>query len=521
MLRILLIDDNPGDRLLALRELRQTYADLQVQEVGEPDQLTAALAAGAFDLVITDYQVRWSNGLQILQAVKARYPDCPVVMFTNSGSEEIAVQGMKQGLSDYVLKGKQLYRLSIAVSESLEKQRLRREFTEMVGQLRQSEERLRQQAQQLSEANQLKDEFLAVLSHELRTPLNPILGWIQMIRQGNLASDKLAYALESIERNARLQTQLIDDLLDVSRMLQGKVHLNRAPVDLVSVILAALETVQVAAEAKQIKLTILLEPPGKHVSGDAGRLQQVIWNLLSNAVKFTPTEGEVEVRLTYVDLTAHITVRDTGRGIEPTFLPYLFEYFRQADSSTTRNFGGLGLGLSIARNLTELHGGTIHAESPGVNQGATFTLMLPLLPQTTTSAEQPVSRFQAMSLSGVQILAVDDDQDNLDLLKFMLEDAGAQVVAVNSGPVVLEQLAQIQPDVLVCDIGMPEMDGYELLRQVRQRVPHLPAIALTAYAGSANQRQAKAAGFDRHLAKPVELEQLIQAILDLLNAPDG
>lgn len=517
MLRLLIIDDNPGDRLLALRELHQSYPDLQAQEVGEPDELTAALAAGNFDLVVTDYQVHWSNGLEILQAIKARYPDCPVVMFTNSGSEEIAVQGMKLGLSDYVLKRKQLYRLTVAVQESLEKQRLRRDFAAMVERLQHSEEQLRQQAQQLMEANQLKDEFLAVLSHELRTPLNPILGWVQIIRQGNLTPDKLAYALASIERNARLQTQLIDDLLDISRMLRGKVHLERVSVDLVPLIEAALETVQVAAEAKQLRITTVLAPPGRFVSGDPGRLQQIIWNLLSNAVKFTPAEGAVEVQLRYVDATAQITIQDTGRGIDPDFLPQMFEYFRQADSSTTRNFGGLGLGLAIARNLTELHGGTIQAASSGNGQGATFTVTFPLLPPSTIHMDTPVLQNQNQQLTGIQVLAVDDDQDNLELLSFVLEDAGAVVTAVSSAPAVLQQLSDKRPDVLVCDIGMPEIDGYELLRQVRQSsVADLPAIALTAYAGEVNQQRALAAGFSHHLAKPVEPEQLIQTILALL-----
>jgi signal transduction histidine kinase len=520
MLRVLLIDDNQGDRLLAIRELKKTFSDLQVQEVSEANELTPALAQGAFDLVITDYQLRWSNGLEILQTIKSRYPHCPVVMFTNSGSEEIAVKGMKQGLSDYVLKGKSLYRLGIAVQESLDKEKLRREYAETLEQLKLSEERYRQQAKELAEANHLKDEFLAVLSHELRSPLNPIVGWVQMLRSGKLDPSKVDYALETIERNARLQAQLIEDLLDISRILRDKLHLNPVPVDLVPTIEAAIENVRLAAEAKQIQIETHLEPRGKFVLGDAGRLQQILWNLLSNSIKFTTTGGKVEIRLTYVNLQAQITVKDTGKGINPEFLPHVFDYFRQADSSTTRNFGGLGLGLAIVHHLTEIHGGTVQAESPGENQGSTFRVLLPLMTTTSATTGEAVPVDSVFHLSGVKVLVVDDEQDNLDIITYVLEDVGAVVTAVSTAAAALEQLSSFQPDVLVSDIGLPEMDGYALIQKVQalttQQGKVIPAIALTAYAGEANQRQALEAGFQVHLSKPVDPGELIAAIAKLL-----
>jgi signal transduction histidine kinase len=520
MLRILLVDDNQGDRLLARRELKKAFSDLQIQEVGEADEFTPVLNAGEFDLVITDYQLRWSNGLAVLQAIKSRYPNCPVIMFTNSGSEEVAVKGMKQGLSDYVLKGKPLYRLSIAVQESLDKAQLRRNYEETLEQLKRSEERFRQQAQELAEANQLKDEFLAVLSHELRTPLNPILGWVKLLRKGNLDADRMDYALETIERNARLQTQLIEDLLDISRILRGKLHLNLAPVDPVQTIESALETVRLAAEAKRIQVEIRLEPQGSFVLGDAGRLQQVIWNLLANAVKFTAEGGKVEVSLNYVDLRALITVKDTGKGIEPEFLPYVFEYFRQADSSTTRNAGGMGLGLAIARHLTEMHGGTIQAESPGEGQGATFTVILPLMTVSSKATGEPVLVNNAPTLQGVKVLVVDDEPDNLELIRFILENVGATVTSAGSAREALELLIEVKPDVLVSDIGLPEIDGYKLIQLVQALLAEseetIVAIALTAYAGAVNQQQALAAGFQKHLSKPVEPVELVSAIAELL-----
>ncbi|MDZ8054712.1 MAG: PAS domain S-box protein [Aulosira sp. ZfuVER01] len=376
-------------------------------------------------------------------------------------------------------------------------------------------------------ANRIKDEFLAVLSHELRSPLNPILGWTKMLRSQRLDSQKAAQALETIERNAKLQAQLIEDLLDVSRILQGKMTLNVAPVNLVAIIQAALETVQLSAEAKNIQIQTKFYPISANVVGDANRLQQVVWNLLSNAVKFTPFAGKIEVQLEQVGIYAQIQVKDTGIGIKSEFLPHVFEYFRQEDSTRTRKFGGLGLGLAIVRHLTELHGGTVQVDSPGQNLGATFSVLLPLnrIEKPGHESENTLLSNQQSAIStpfkGLQILVVDDDADMRELAEFILTTSGAQVITAASAVQALTVLNQSVPDLLLCDIGMPEMDGYSLIRQIRkwstQQGGNIPAIALTAYAGEINQQQALAAGFQKHISKPVDPEELVQAVLQLLH----
>ncbi|MBD0334478.1 MAG: PAS domain-containing protein [Cyanobacteria bacterium Co-bin13] len=387
-------------------------------------------------------------------------------------------------------------------------------------------------------ANRVKDEFLAVLSHELRSPLNPILGWAGLLRQGKLDPNKAAYAIETIQRNAKLQVQLIEDLLDVSRILRGKLSFNKAPVNLASVIGAALETVQLAAEAKSINVRIegiaerRIDLGPAHTSlpplsspllvlGDAARLQQVIWNLLTNAVKFTPVGGQVTVRLEPLGAQVQITVSDTGKGISADFLPHVFDYFRQADATTTRKFGGLGLGLAIVHHLIEMHGGTVQADSPGEGQGATFTVKLPLL-QTSLPADplhEPAG--SSLDLSGIKVLVVDDEVDAREFAAFLLEQFGAEVTAVASASEALAVLPQFKPNLLLSDIGMPETDGYMLLQRVRNLPSELggqvPAIALTAYAGEINHQRALAVGFQRHIAKPVEPTELVAAVASLTN----
>jgi PAS domain S-box-containing protein len=385
--------------------------------------------------------------------------------------------------------------------------------------LLQSEQAAREEAER---ANRIKDEFLAVLSHELRSPLNPILGWSKLLQTGKLDEARRSEALKTIERNAKLQSQLIEDLLDISRIMQGKLILTAAPVSLTFVISAAVETVRLAAEAKNIGLQLDLDPTAS-ISGDAARLQQVVWNLLTNAVKFTPHGGQVTVELRQLDRLAQIRVIDTGIGIQPQFLPHVFEYFRQEDGSTTRRFGGLGLGLAIVRQIVELHGGTVQAESWGENQGATFTVQLPILQQaipTVPRSAQAQAESPAMPLSNLQILVVDDDDDTREFQAFVLQQNGATVTAVASGLEALQALDQVMPDLLVSDIGMAEMDGYMLIQQIRSRPTAqggmIPAIALTAYARDFDQQKALQSGFQAHLTKPVEPERLVQAIVQLL-----
>ncbi len=379
-------------------------------------------------------------------------------------------------------------------------------------------------------ANRIKDEFLAVLSHELRTPLNPILGWAQLLKTGKLDQAKTAQAIETIERNAKLQVDLIEDLLDVSRILQGKLTLNVSSVNLAKIISAALDTVSLAASAKEITIHTMLKENIGEITGDSARLQQIVWNLLSNAVKFTSPGGKVDVRLEECGSMAQIQVSDTGKGISPEFLPYIFDYFRQEDSSITRKFGGLGLGLAIVRQLVELHGGTVKAESLGEGQGATFTVRLPLRKRVATyrqTSPQPerltdhAPQEATLNLNSMKILVVDDDADSRDFIAFVLKMYGAEVTKVASAWEALQVIFKSQPDVLVSDIGMPFMDGYELLRKLRVLPPEtggkVPAIALTAFAAEYDQQQAIAAGFQMHIPKPVEPDTLAAAVVQLVN----
>ena len=372
--------------------------------------------------------------------------------------------------------------------------------------------------EQAEQANRIKDEFLAVLSHELRSPLNPILGWSRLLQQGKLDAAKTTQALATIERNAKLQVQLIDDLLDISRILRGKLSLTVAPVNLATVILAAKETVNLAAEAKSVQIQTIFSPGVGLVNGDAGRLQQVVWNLLSNAVKFTPAGEQISVELTQVGTRAQIQVKDNGKGIDPDFLPYVFDHFRQEDGATTRKFGGLGLGLAIARQLVEMHGGTVQADSPGEGKGATFTVQIPLAAQFVEMPSPTQSPQSTVDLSGIQILVVDDELDSREFTAFVLQQAGAIVNSVSSGTDALDAIAQSIPDILISDIGMPLMDGYMLMRQIRGLTANMPAIALTAYAGELDRQQAHEAGFQRHLTKPIEPDAIVAAVIELVGS---
>lgn len=394
------------------------------------------------------------------------------------------------------------------------------------GALLESERAARAEAER---ASRTKDEFVATLSHELRTPLTPILGWVEMLREAGPDDEQTRRALDVIDRNARLQTQLIDDLLDMSRIVSGKVRLDVLPVHPAEVIEAALGTVRPAAEARQIRLRTVLDPQAGLVRGDPNRLQQVVWNLLSNAIKFTGRGGRVEVRLEQKESRVEITVSDSGQGIPPEFLPHVFDRFRQADSSTTRRHGGLGLGLSIVRHLVELHGGQVRAESPGENLGSTFTVTLPALepqpgePPAPEEAPAAVSeRGQGNglpSLAGVRVLVVDDEADARDLLTRILEHCGAKVSLASSAAEALQVLRSTRPDVLVSDIGMPDADGYELIRSVRRLdrdgLAALPAIALTAFARAEDRKRSLDAGYQVHIPKPVAPAALISAVANL------
>ena len=379
-------------------------------------------------------------------------------------------------------------------------------------------------------AVQARDEFLATLSHELRTPLNAMLGWTQLLRAGDLDEAMTAQALEIVERNTKAQAQLIEDLLEVSRAITGKLRLDVQTVELNTVISDALESVRLAAEAKGVALEYSNRCDST-VAGDAHRLQQVVWNLLSNALKFTAQGDEVSVVLDQMETHARIVVHDSGQGIAPDFLPHVFERFRQADSSSTRSFGGLGLGLGIVRHLVELHGGTVQAESAGENQGATFTVLLPLLAEQSTAAEiasavaqrrnvaPSLQSLREQKLRDVRVLVVDDQEDALDLIAAILEGCGARVQVASSARGALEKLQNETFDVLVSDIGMPEQDGYQLIRQVRaldNANRQISALALTAYARESDRDKALACGFQGHGVKPLEPAKLVELVAHLV-----
>lgn len=422
-----------------------------------------------------------------------------------------------------------------AVLELQQKARwLEAEITER----KQAEERLRVSLAQeqiaraeAETANRMKDEFLATVSHELRTPLNAIIGWSQVLRSGRIDETTATRAIETIERNAKSQAQLIEDILDVSRAITGKLRLNIGSVDMASVINTAIDSMQLAADSKNIHLAVTLDPKARHTSGDSNRLQQVVWNLLSNAIKFTPPGGRVEVALEQADSNLQITISDTGQGIRSDLLPFVFDRFRQGDGSSTRRHTGLGLGLSIVRHLVEMHGGTAQAESAGEGQGSRFTISLPLASdhgskkrnRTGTTASLPpndglITR-SVPSLNGVKVLLVDDDLDNIQLLSLTLTECGADVRSAVSAAGAFEVLQWYEPDVLVSDLAMPGEDGFSLIERIRMLEAtngrKIPAVALTAYVRVEDRTRALSAGFNMFVPKPVEPSELINAIANL------
>jgi signal transduction histidine kinase len=384
--------------------------------------------------------------------------------------------------------------------------------------------RLYREAQRV---NRVKDEFLATLSHELRTPLNAILGWARLLRLGKLDEAAVARALETVERNASAQAQLIDDLLDVSRIISGKFQVEARVVDVPMVTEAALDAVRLAAEAKGIDLTAIIDPVPQ-VSGDPTRLQQVVWNLLSNAIKFTAKGGRVEVKVATVDSHVEIAVCDDGEGIRADFLPYVFDRFRQADGTTTRAHAGLGLGLAIVRHLVELHGGSVRAHSDGVGKGALFSVRLPVAAVRSKGDDAVPTSMRhggadaVLPLAGLRVVVVDDEVDARDLVATVLSEGGANVIAVGSVAEAIQAVERHRPDVLVSDIGMPCEDGYSLIRRIRameKTVGRIPAAALTAYATVQDRTRALFAGYTSHLPKPIDPAELTAVVANLAGRP--
>lgn len=461
------------------------------------------------------------------------WSDFPLVILTSGGasvSSHLATLRMlgEAGNVTLIERPTRIITLVSALKSALRARRRQYEVRNHLQEQKRAQEERAELLKVAEEANRAKDEFLATMSHELRTPMTAILGWAHLLRTTSLSEKDFARALDTVERNARAQTKLIDDLLDISRIITGKLRLDVQPVDLASVIEAAVEAVRPTAEAKAVRLQALIDPQSGPVSGDTNRLQQVVWNLLTNAIKFTPKGGRVQVRLERVNSHVEITVSDTGSGISEEFLPHVFDRFRQADGTTTRTHGGLGLGLSIVRQLVELHGGTVEAQSDGENSGSTFIVQLPSLAlrrefgdsaRRHPTADGSLSLDYSPSLAGIKILIVDDEADTRELLCAVLEQCAAEVITVESVAEALAAIEQSKPDVLISDIGMPDEDGYSLISKVRSLEAssgqRIPAIALTAYARVEDRVRALNAGFQVHVPKPIEAVELVAVVASL------
>jgi signal transduction histidine kinase len=523
-LKILHLEDNILDAELVEANLLMGDFTPEILRVETREEFVAAIENGDFDLIFADYSLPSFDGLGALEIACDVLPDVPFIIISGALGEETAIETLKSGATDYILKHR-LERLVPAVKRSLREtlERRRRERAE-----REREEMLEREQEarrKAEEANRLKDEFLATVSHELRTPLNAILGWATMLRRGQLDAENSQQAVEIIERNARAQVQLVEDLLDVSRIITGKLRLDVELVDLLSVLDNAIEAIRPAADAKGIQIEKQFDASADTVCGDANRLQQIIWNLLSNAVKFTPSGGAVRIRLQKLAGSVEIQIQDSGEGISPEFLPFVFDRFRQADGATTRIHSGLGLGLAIVKHLVEMHGGEVRAASDGAGKGATFTVSLPQQtlatkngfdkPETTANG---AAASQEKMLEGLHVLAVDDDSDSRDMLQIILEQHGARVTTAASAAEALEKIQNVRADVLVSDVGMPGEDGYSLMTKVRALALDcraVPSIALTGFAREEDNERAISAGFNKHVAKPVDPGALVREIAAL------
>jgi signal transduction histidine kinase len=531
--RILLADDNADMGDYVRRLLADRY---EVELVADGEAALAAARERPPDLVLTDVMMPLLDGFGLLRELRAdpRTSTIPVILLSARAGEESRVSGLERG-ADYLIKPFSAKELLARVGAQLEMARVRKEAAAELERHLASATEARLQAEA---ANRLKDEFLATVSHELRTPLNAVLGWVQLLQVSPFDETATRRALATIERNARAQNQLIEDLLDVSRIITGKLRLDVRQVDLLSVIQAAIDVVRPTAENKGVRIQAVLDPLAGPVSGDPGRLQQVAWNVLANAIKFTPRGGRVQIRLERVNSHVEIVVSDTGVGIDPDFKPYVFERFRQADASSSRPYGGLGLGLAIVRHLVDLHGGTVRAESEGIGQGATFVIGLPLTVAhsistgagragTGAGGEDRVHPAAGAALpftpspvlSGLRVLVVDDEPDARALVTAILEHCEASVVTASSVAEALGVLDRETIDVVVSDIEMPGEDGYSFIRKLRARAAEgkswIPAAALTAYSRAEDRHRAMVEGYQIHIPKPVEPAELVAVVSSL------
>jgi signal transduction histidine kinase/ActR/RegA family two-component response regulator len=535
--RILVMPPTRADGA-AIAKLLEAAA-ISCKLVASMSELCASLREGGACAVLSE-QALITDSKPLIEHVDHQpiWSELPIIALSRTGHESRAFAEVMARLGNVSVverpvRTSTLLSLIRAAQRARARQYQLRQFLAERDQLLESEKAARNEAER---ASRMKDEFLATLSHELRTPLNSVLGWTQVLKRAQALPEEALKGLGVIERNARAQGQIIEDLLDMSSIISGKVRLDVQRVDLAAVVNATVETVRPAAQAKGIRLHMVLDPLAGPVRGDPNRLQQVLWNLLTNSVKFTPRAGRVTISLARINSHLEVEVADTGEGIDAAFLPQVFDRFRQADATTTRRHGGLGLGLSIAKQLVELHGGTITAKSAGGGEGSTFRVALPLVPANAETVAGDGTReyskrcvehtampeCDSVDLAGLVVLLVDDEPDSLGLIRRILEECHAQVIGVASAVEALERLARQTPDVIVSDIGMPERDGYSLIQQIRasdHEIANVPAIALTAYARVEDRLKAIRAGFQLHLSKPVEPIELVSMVQSLARRP--
>lgn len=522
--RLMVVDDEESLRITTAAILEKEGYTVDVASSG--NEAVALLANAEYDLVLTDLHMEGGEGIMVLHEIRRNAPFTISVVLTGFASVESAIAALQEGAYDYLVKPCDIETMKHTIRRGVEHRRLMLAEQKARADLEQLnldlERRIAERTAELTrlnvelaDANRAKDVFLATLSHELRTPLTPVVGWIKLLRSGNLDSKSIAQALDAIERNAWLQARLIDDLLDTSRIATGKLQFEPRPTDLNTTVKAALETVRAMAASRNIELSVKLSPAMLVVMGEPVRLQQIAWNLISNAIKFTDPGGKVTVRTETHGREARIIISDSGIGIAPDFLPHVFDRFRQADGSTSRRHGGLGLGLAIADALAKMHGGRLEAHSEGVGKGSTFTFHVGLVAEESVAPEKAESKQR--SLKDLNILVVEDSEDTLTLLSTMFSREGANVIKAASATEALDAASSNPPDIVISDIGMPDVDGYEFLQQLKQ-IPGMdgvPAIAISGYASDEDRRKALNVGYLTLMPKPINVDILFDFIHDL------
>lgn len=522
--RLLVVDDEESLRITTAAIFENEGYVVDTASSG--DEAIDLMSKEDYDLVLTDLHMEGGDGLSVLNQIRRHAPLTISVVLTGFASVESAIAALQEGAYDYLVKPCDIESMKHTIRRGVEHRRLmlaeqkaRADLQQLNLDLEQRiEERtaeLKKLNVELADANRAKDVFLATLSHELRTPLTPVVGWIKLLRSGTLDEKSVAQALDAIERNAWLQSRLIDDLLDTSRIATGKLHFEPKATDLNVAVRAAVDTVRASAAARNIELSMALWPSSLTVMGEPVRLQQIAWNLVSNAIKFTDPGGKVNITTQLDGNQALLTVVDTGVGIEPEFLPHVFDRFRQADGSTSRRHGGLGLGLAIADALVKMHDGRLTAKSDGVGKGATFSMRMALAPaEKVAPAPADTKRH---SLEGLEVLIVEDSPDTLLLLSTIFRREGAAVLTASSAAEALSQAMANRPHIIVSDIGMPDVDGYQLLDQLRllPGLSDVPAIAVSGYASEEDRERALAVGYLALVPKPIDVDVLFDLIHDL------